>query len=184
MQDCPCWVDFAQLQLPARIPHPLPCKAPGKAPGGGSCTYRDLERGGPAVVQHGAALGVLQLVVDGERHRLHVVSRVLGQAESTAERGRTSPSSPRALPLTHEVRWAALHRAPSGAQSPAPAPEPSFPEVHGSSGWGLGPGQSGSSALAGFRRILIILWECLILARFVHQLFPTSHAEGFAGSCA
>jgi len=89
-----------------------------------------------------------------------------------------SPSH--ALPQPCGVQVDALKRGPSWAKSQAPsrASGSSFREVHGSSGQGLGLGQSGSSAFPGLRNILIIHWECSILARFVHQLFPVSDAEG------
>lgn len=51
-------------------------------------TYRDSEGRGPAVVQHGAIVGVLQGVLDGEGHWLHVVSSVLcGRRERGEDRG-------------------------------------------------------------------------------------------------
>lgn len=62
-----------------------------------AATYRDLERGGPAVVQHGAVLGVLQLIVDGERHWLHIVCCVLRQTESIFEKDRASARGGEAL---------------------------------------------------------------------------------------
>lgn len=97
----------------------------------------------------------------------------------------SSMSSSHALPQPHRVQLDALKRDASWAKSQAPsqAPDSNFPEVHSGSGRGLGTGQSGSSALPGLHNILIIHWECLILARFVHQLFPASNAEGFTGSC-
>lgn len=39
--------------------------------------YRDSEGGGPAVVQHGAVVGILQGVLYPEGHWFHVVSGVL-----------------------------------------------------------------------------------------------------------
>lgn len=94
-------------------------------------------------------------------------------------------ASSHALPSPHGVQLDALKRDDSWAKSQAPSQAPGldFPEVHNSSGQGLGLGQSGSLALPGLHNILIIQWECLILARFVHQLFSASNAEGFAGSC-
>lgn len=65
-------------------------------------TYRDPERGGPPVIQHGAVLGMLQLIVDGERHRLHVIRRVLGHTERVGGEPGAGPA-PRGVPQTSQV---------------------------------------------------------------------------------
>lgn len=94
---------------------------------------------------------------------------------------------PHTMPQTHDMHKAnskhgAWDLAPEASSLSSISRTKNFPEVHGSSGWGLGPGQSGS--LLGLQRILITCWECLSLARFVHQLFPMHSIKDIAGSCA